>query len=137
MPSGSLQDRFRSCFQACTTCFDRCPDTKLCYWSFMLLACFVILIMFTLSSALALLSGLKTWIGAGCDEVYLLNDNSICVGVMKGIQGWLQSFWSSELSSTPFESICTSRSLMTCAAISAKLKQSALFTTGGSFVATI
>lgn len=132
----SPKDRCMSCFRACIACVDRCPDTNLCYWSCIIVACVVVLIMFILSSVLGLLAGLKIWVGAGCDEVYLLNDNAICVGAMKGIQYWLSTFWS-QYSNTPLESMCTSRTLMTCQAISVKMKQSALFTTGGSLLASI
>jgi len=135
-PAGSLKDRCMICCRTCMACFC-CQDSNLCFWSAILLACCVVVLMFGLSSLLSLMAGLKSWISAGCDEVYLLNDNSICIGAMQGIQNWLTTFWSKETLSTPLESMCTSRSLMTCDAISAKLKQSALFTTGGSLLATL
>lgn len=138
-PMGPLTvgDRFWSCARACGGCFDRCESSNMCFWSMILLAQVVVLFMFSLSTVLTLVSGLKAWISAGCGEVYMLNDNVICVEVMRGIQSWLSTFWSAESSQTPLESMCTSRTLMTCGVISTKLKQSAILTAGGSFFAAI
>jgi hypothetical protein len=134
-------ERCSICSRACTACFVPCfgtaSDTDMFFWSAMLLATVVLVVMFLLSTLLALASGLKSWVSSGCDEVYLLNDNTICVEAMKGIQYWLSTFWHAERFKHPMESMCTSRSLMTCGIISDKLKQSAVFTTLGSMLAMV
>jgi hypothetical protein len=135
--SSSLQGRCLICCRACLGCFDRCPDSTLCYWSAMITACTVVLIMYIMSTALALLCAIQAWIGVGCDEFYLLSDNTICVEVMQGIQSWLQSFWKEQQFATPMESICQSKALLTCQAVSFKLRQPAILTTGSSLLATV
>jgi len=126
-----------TCARSCGACFDRCESSDMCFWSMILLVQVVILIMFVLSMVLALTSGLRAWLSAGCGEVYLLSDNAICVGVMKGIQSWLSTFWEAEGIETPLESMCSSRSLMTCGIFSSQLGQCATFTAGGSMLATL
>jgi len=130
-------NRLRVCFQACTACLDSCPNSKMCYWSAMMLASAIVLFMFALSTVLSLLCGLKLWVSSGCDEVYLLSDNTICSEVMGGIQSWLSTFWSPNFSHTSLESMCVSETLMTCSTISGKMKESAVFTAGGSLLAAV
>jgi len=135
-PRGSFKDRCLTCFHACGACFSCCTDSHLAFWSGMITLMVIVLVMFTLSVALALMSGLKVWVSAGCSEIYVLNDNTICLQVMQGIRHWLGTFWSTD-PNTPLEAMCASKTLNTCGAISAQLKQSALFTTFGSMLAAV
>jgi len=131
----SIQARCSNCCRAFASCLDSYTDSNLCWWSALLFANFIVLLMFIASCILVLLAGVKTFIGNGCAEIYLLNDNIICQELMKGIQHWLNTFLLQD--PVDISEVCVSKTLMTCGVISEQMHNSTVFTTLGSLLASL
>jgi len=133
-PSG-FRDRCRICCHCCDACLRGCNDSHLCFWSVIILFQIIVLVMFVVAIVLCLLAGIKAFITAGCAEVYLLGDGSICTGTLQTVQGFLLSFLTQ--GAIPVHRACEEKTLLACQLIGAKLKTSAIFTVLGSVIAAV
>lgn len=123
------------CYDACFSCCGYDQDGKLCFWSCILFAEMVILIMFVVSIVLCILAGVKAFISLGCAQIYVLGDDTVCTSVLTGLRGWMETFWTDM--SSDLNEACEVRTLVTCKAISTKMMSSAMYTVGGAFAAAI
>jgi len=94
----------------------------------------ICLLLFVIAIVLCILSGVKAFMLAGCAKVYLLNDRSICQGLVENLKGFLATFVVSDLTEV-VGSACDENKLLTCNLITQKMKQSTLLTVIFSFVA--
>mmetsp|Transcript_95368 Transcript_95368/g.179313 ORF Transcript_95368/g.179313 Transcript_95368/m.179313 type:complete len:3377 (+) Transcript_95368:49-10179(+) len=132
-PPVTFKERVAACWRSCMTCMAACHDTALCFWSCIICMEVIVLVLFIVAIILTLLSGIKAFINAGCSQIYLLGDASICTGVLGQVQTWLVNFWSGG----SIANVCNSEYLMTCQLIVGKMKQSVMFTTVGSMMAAV
>jgi len=131
----SFRDRCRICCVCCDSCLRGCADSHLCFWSIIVFMQIIVLVLFVISIVLCLLAGIKAFIVAGCAEIYLLGDPSICTGTLGDVKQFLLSFLAA--SPIPFSQQCEAKTLLTCQLIGSKLKTSGIFTVIGSLVAAV
>jgi hypothetical protein len=135
-PPKTCWQRLRVCCSCCCLCCQKCHDTQLCFWSSIIFMQIIILIIFVISIVLCILAGVKAFVTAGCSEVYMLSDPTVCSATMGGIKNWLSSFIVAEAAEA-LDQICPTNNLLTCDMIAGKMKTSMLLTTVFSFVAVI
>jgi uncharacterized membrane protein (DUF485 family) len=116
-------------------CCRSCHDSHITFWSVILIVQVIVLILFVMSIVLCLLAGVQAFLGAGCSEIYMLNDNTVCTGILTGIQDFLISFWGT--SSIDINDACESTQLLTCRLITDDLATSMVTTTMGSMLAAL
>jgi hypothetical protein len=133
-PRGFL-DRCRLCCRACTACVSATHETQLCFWSCIIIAEVVVLILFIVAIVLTLLSGIKAFLSSGCQTIYFLSDDKVCHGILSVVKGFLLTFWDG--AATQFTDVCTSESLLTCSLIQDGMMKSVAYTTVGSLVAAL
>lgn len=131
----TFADRVRTCFSACTGCMRACHNSKMSFWSGALLCQLIVLVLFVLSIALGLIGGLRAFMGAGCSQIYLLGDVSICTGMLGSMRMFLENFLGQH--NTSMDHYCEDQKLLTCQLISNNLMQSLIFTAGGSMLAAV
>merc|ERR1719420_2588602 len=74
----TMSDRLCICCSACGFCMTNFHDTQLCFWSCIILFEVVCLLIFVISLVLCIFAGLKSFMIAGCSQVYLLSDDTVC-----------------------------------------------------------
>lgn len=132
----TFSDRMRNCCSACNFCMKNFHDMQLCFWSCIILFEVVCLLIFVISLVLCILAGVKTFMLAGCSQVYLLKDGQICFETVKVLRNFQETFYVSD-PTRPLEDVCGFNSLLTCDLISSQFKQATMFTTVFSFLAAL
>lgn len=103
--------RMKSLGNACLYCLVACHDNTLAFWSCIILSELIVLASFMVSIVLGVVGGLRMFMGAGCSQIYILGDNSICSGMLGNVKNFLESF----LGEFPnFDQFCEDRNLLTC-----------------------
>ncbi|CAK9117509.1 unnamed protein product [Durusdinium trenchii] len=62
-PPQTFMERLRTCCSSCTACLSGCTSGHLCFWSLLLLAQVVILVLFVISLVVCLITGLQAFFG--------------------------------------------------------------------------
>lgn len=132
----TCMERLSCLFRCCDSCLKGCHDSNTCFWSFILLAELIVLILFVISVVLCLLSGVKAFVAAGCSQIYIIGDVSVCAGSLNTVKTFLSSFWGAS-DSVHFEERCNDETLLTCQLIGTKLKNSTLGVMAGSMLASV
>jgi hypothetical protein len=131
----SFGERCCQCWNACLHCMRSTQDSHCCFWSCILMSEVIILLLFIVSIVLAILSGVKVLINVGCQQIYLLGDNTVCTSTLGGIRNWMSSFWDTENDS--IDVACSQKELTTCKTIVEDLMLSVIATAGGAVAAAI
>jgi len=131
----TFRERCGTCCNACLGCMRGIQDMHLCFWSCILLSQFIILIMFVIGIVLAIVVGLKAFLGAGCAQIYVLGDENVCTDILSGLQTWLQDFWSEQPSSVIDG--CNEAKLTTCKYIKQEMMKNVMYTVICSFAAAL
>mmetsp|Transcript_52513 Transcript_52513/g.139893 ORF Transcript_52513/g.139893 Transcript_52513/m.139893 type:complete len:1120 (+) Transcript_52513:133-3492(+) len=134
-PPRTFRERCWVCCDSCMSCCRSCHDSHIVFWSVILIVQVIVLILFIVSILLCFLAGVQAFLSAGCTEIYMLTDNTVCTGILTGIQDFLSSFWAT--SSIDINDACESTELLTCSLISDDLTQSMYTTTIGSMLAAL
>jgi len=124
------------CWDCCCQCLAVTSDNGACLWSTIILMQIIVLIIFIVSILLTILAGVKTFVTAGCSQVYIINDNKVCTETLKGIANFLATFHVGPVP-TSLDFICDVENLKTCQMITDKMSTSTMYTVVGSFAATI
>jgi hypothetical protein len=127
-----------ACIRCCQTCIEHLQEAEeshLCLWGCILVSELVILIMFVVSLVFTIIAGIKAFVAFGCDQIYVLGDDTVCTNILLGLRGWMETFWTDMPSNV--HDACEVRSLVACKAISADMMSSAMKTVGGSFLAAV
>lgn len=136
-PPVGFMEKCSCCCRACCHCFSSSmytmQETTLCFWSCILLAEVVVLLMFIVGIVLCLLAGIKLFLKFGCAEVYMLNDAHVCTGMLHTIWTWLHSFWA--FMPGVLKDACSHQQLMACKLIVNDIMLNAILTSGGSMLA--
>jgi hypothetical protein len=136
VPPRTVRDRVGVCASTCGICCQKCHDSKMCFWSLMIVMQIVILIIFLISIILCIFAGVKTFIIAGCSEIYMLSDETTCLVLIEVLKSFLTTFYVSDISES-LDEICDSNKLLTCDLIEQKMITSTILTTIFSFAAVI
>mmetsp|Transcript_55318 Transcript_55318/g.118956 ORF Transcript_55318/g.118956 Transcript_55318/m.118956 type:complete len:1010 (+) Transcript_55318:71-3100(+) len=135
-PPKTCMERLRCCCSACCVCCSRYHDTQFCFWSAIILAQVLVLVVFIISIVLSIVAGIKVFITAGCSQVYVLADPQVCTSAMGTLREFLGTFFVKD-AVEELSGVCPSNNLLTCALISKNMKQSVILTTVFSFLAAI
>jgi len=133
-PYGCRQ-RIGACFNCCCSVWRKCHDSNLCFWSCIIFMQILVLVIFIVSLVLCILAGVKAFIVAGCAQVYMLSDNTICFGTLSLLKQFLQTFKIGGVEADP--TACQQHSLLTCEMIVTKMQTSTILTTIFSFLGAI
>jgi len=136
-PPADLMGRITVTCRQCYHCFTGCHDSDLCFWSCILLMQVLILVIFIISLVLCILAGVKAFIIAGCAQIYMLGDPTICMETLATLRNWLADFSVGDVVGESLDGMCGSQSLLTCQLISERMAQSTVLTTVFSFLAVI
>lgn len=121
----------------CTcNCLGRCHDAQLCVWSFVVLLQIISLVFFLLTIVFALLAGVKMFINAGCSQIYILGDPTVCTDGIQNIKNFLVSFHVMD-PSEDLQGVCNDHKLLTCNLLAEQVMISAALTVGGGFLAFV
>jgi len=129
---GSFQD----CCRVCCCCHDwiEYGGAEMCFWSVCLLLQFVVLILFILAIVTTIIAAIQMFLAAGCAQIYLLGDQSICGNVLAAIRMFLETFIP-DVVKADFPQHCVDKKLLTCELIGSKMMSSSMMTIAGSFLA--
>merc|ERR1719238_702894 len=94
-------------------------DMHLCFWGCIIVAEIVILVMFLVSLVFCILAGIKAFVAFGCNQIYVLGDDSVCTNILLGIRDWMSTFWTDMPSN--INDACEVRTLTACKAISSDM----------------
>jgi len=109
-PPDTILERLAACYTACCNCIGTASDTELCFWSCMILFEIVILVLFIISVVLTLVAGLKSFVAAGCADVFFLGEVEICGGILGILQKFLPTFRNDK----ELAEQCSEDKLLTC-----------------------
>lgn len=125
-----------TCCRACCHCCRGCHDWSLSFWSFIILMQLVVALIFVVALLLLVLGAVKAFVAAGCQQMYILGDETICGQTLQLLRGFLHSFkadWA--LSELP--KACVREELLVCKRISNELQTSAFLTGTFGFLAAV
>mmetsp|Transcript_123817 Transcript_123817/g.361512 ORF Transcript_123817/g.361512 Transcript_123817/m.361512 type:complete len:1048 (+) Transcript_123817:69-3212(+) len=132
----TFRESCAACRRSCSMCMKLCHDTSLCLWSLVMLVQVIALVVFVISIALCILAGVKVFITAGCAQIYVINDETICKEALVSIRDFLSTFVVSS-ALTPLEDSCVSNDLLACELISRKMATSSALTTVFSLLSAV
>lgn len=115
-PPRTFWGRITTCCVSCTACLRGCNDMNLFFWSVILLAEVVALALFLISVVICIIAGVQAFVSAGCSQIYILGDNTICTGSLNVIRIFLKTFWKNQ--EVDIDETCGKEMLMTCKLIS-------------------
>lgn len=136
-PQGFLGRCWANCDACCTACsaWTRGNGIPLDFWSLVMLAEIIVLLMFLVSILFAMLSAIKIVISSGCAQLYILKEGDVCTQSLRLLQEFVKTFWAR--GGKIIEDACDTQSLLTCQMISKSLMLSGILTAAGSLLATV
>eukprot|EP00416_Gambierdiscus_australes_P032199 CAMPEP_0171085868 /NCGR_PEP_ID=MMETSP0766_2-20121228/19193_1 /TAXON_ID=439317 /ORGANISM="Gambierdiscus australes, Strain CAWD 149" /LENGTH=868 /DNA_ID=CAMNT_0011543463 /DNA_START=41 /DNA_END=2647 /DNA_ORIENTATION=- len=134
-PPHSFGDRLRICCISCTACLRGCHDSQLCFWSVLILMEVIVLIIFVVSVVICIIGGLQAFMSAGCSQIYILGDHTICTIALRTLKTFLPSFWSHH--SVDLNQACGEQRLLTCHLISEQISGTVKLSMVGGLVASV
>mmetsp|Transcript_130732 Transcript_130732/g.212844 ORF Transcript_130732/g.212844 Transcript_130732/m.212844 type:complete len:1046 (-) Transcript_130732:133-3270(-) len=132
----TFMERCYACCSACNMCLKGYHDTALCFWSFIIFAQVVCLLLFIISLLICILAGVNAFVVAGCSQVYMLADPKVCGQTLQIMVAFLDTFHVN-IPGEMLEAVCGQEQLLTCQLIEAKMKKAMVYTTTFSFLAAI
>jgi hypothetical protein len=103
-----------------------------CFWSVILFLQFLVLLLFIMAILISIIAAIQFFLAAGCAQIYLLGDGSICGTVLSNLRLFLDTIFPGL---EDFPQHCVDKNLLTCVLIGAKMKTAAEYTVLGSFAA--
>mmetsp|Transcript_38433 Transcript_38433/g.96456 ORF Transcript_38433/g.96456 Transcript_38433/m.96456 type:complete len:676 (+) Transcript_38433:201-2228(+) len=132
----TFREKCALCCSSCSSFMRKGHDTTMCFWSVVLFMQIIVLVIFLASIALCILAGVKAFILAGCDQIYVLGDLTICSETLGNLKGFMDSFFVSD-ATAPLTATCDEDHLLTCGLIKKKMSTSTILTTVFSLLATL
>merc|ERR1719446_1925272 len=133
-PPVGIKARCCACFSACGGCLRACNSYALFFWSVIILMEVIVLLLFLVSLVLCILAGVQAFLAAGCGQIYILGDFSICNSALDMLGTFLSSF---RVGDSEGRDACVSQELMTCEVIGSRMQTSAVYTVVGSMLAAV
>jgi hypothetical protein len=128
--------RMRACWTSCCHCLRENHDTNLCFWSCIIVAQIFSLLVFIVALLFVILGGVKVFIAAGCQQIYVLNEAQLCGETLQHIREFLATFLEeSAMDSLP--KTCIDNVLLTCNELGSKMQTSAILTVVFGFLAAL
>jgi len=134
VPPSGVKARCCACFSACGGCLRACNSYAMFFWSVIIIMEVVVLLLFIVSLVLCILAGVQAFLAAGCGQIYILGDFSICTGALDMLGTFLSSF---RVGDSESRDACNSQELMVCQVIGSRMQTSAVYTVVGSMTAAV
>lgn len=132
-PPQTFGQRIRTCCNSCCACISGCCSGHLCFWSFLLLAQVIVLLLFVISLVVCLLIGVQAFLGAGCSQIYLIGDDEICSAALALVQQFLKTF----SFTVSLGDVCGSQKLLTCNLIRSAIQEQAVKVIIGALLSSV
>merc|ERR550537_1172021 len=101
----------------------------------------VVLVCFLIAIVISLVGGLEAFLQAGCSEVYIIDDETVCTTALHTMKKFLPSFWSGEFvkeaKSMSIEDTCSKETLLTCSVIATEVKSGVISAIIGGVLAAV
>jgi hypothetical protein len=133
-PPVGIKARCCACWSACGGCLRMCQGSAMCFWSVIIVMEVIVLVLFLVSLVLCLLAGVQAFLAAGCGQIYILGDFSICNSALDMLGTFLSSF---RVGDSESRDACMAQELMTCQVIGSRMQTSAVYTVVGSLLAAV
>jgi hypothetical protein len=127
---GCIEDCCRCCCAAHE--WQGYGGAECCFWSVILFLQFVVLLLFIMAIIITIIAAVEFFLAAGCAQIYLLGDMTICGNVLKNLRAFLDTIFPGI---GDFPTHCIDKSLLTCVLIGKKMSSAAQYTVIGSFAA--
>jgi hypothetical protein len=127
---GCIEDCCRCCCAAHE--WQGYGGAECCFWSVILFLQFVVLLLFIMAILISIIAAVQFFLAAGCAQIYLLGDQTICGNVLSNLKMFLDTIFPGV---AEFPDHCISKNLLTCVLIGKKMKTAAEYTVLGSFAA--
>jgi hypothetical protein len=129
---------FNVCCRFCCCGSDDCAahDTTLCFWAFCIMIQIFVLVLFLISFFFCLFAGIKLFLAAGCAQIYILGDVSVCGHTLSNLRIFLNSFLGS-IGDHLLPNVCSERHLLTCEMMAKKMMMSGILTVSGSLIVSV
>jgi len=134
-PTGFCEKCCHCCTLFCNCCAEF-HDSQTCFWVAATIMQIVVLLLFIVSILLVIVAGVQASITAGCEQVYVLNDLTVCTELVGKVKNFTGSFYVSS-PDRALEDVCDYNSLTTCDDIKEELMLAILYTTVFSFLGTV
>eukprot|EP00930_Biecheleria_cincta_P066631 TRINITY_DN5283_c0_g1_i1.p1 TRINITY_DN5283_c0_g1~~TRINITY_DN5283_c0_g1_i1.p1 ORF type:complete len:917 (+),score=174.90 TRINITY_DN5283_c0_g1_i1:387-2753(+) len=134
-PPQTFGQRLRTCCNSCLACVNGCCSGHLVFWSCMLLAQVIVLLLFITSLVICLLTGVQAFLGAGCAQIYLIGDDDVCSAALNLVKIFLRTFAVKEV--PDLDDVCSRERLLTCALIRDEIQASAIKVIIGAMLASV
>jgi len=134
-PPSGITARLRTCCSSCLACVNSCTSSHLCFWSCLLCAQVLVLLLFIISIVICLITGIQAFFASGCSKIYVISDNSVCTGMMQIFQTFLSTFGSTF--SVPLLDMCDQKKLTMCKTMGDEIGASAIYTIIGALLASV
>mmetsp|Transcript_85439 Transcript_85439/g.226922 ORF Transcript_85439/g.226922 Transcript_85439/m.226922 type:complete len:896 (-) Transcript_85439:26-2713(-) len=135
-PPHTVTDKVRVCWRSCNACMRDCHDSHLSFWSVLLLMEAVVLVLFVVAVVICIVGGIQAFMSAGCSQVYVLADRTICTVALKTMQTFLKTFWA-DRASADINETCVGESLLTCRLIAEQMVSAVKLSMFGGLVASV
>jgi hypothetical protein len=129
---GCIEDCCRCCCAAHE--WQGYGGAECCFWSVILFLQFVVLLLFIMAIIITIIAAVEFFLAAGCAQIYLLGDMTICGNVLKNLRTFLDTIFPG-IGNHDFPTHCIDKSLLTCVLIGKKMSSAAQYTVIGSFAA--
>jgi hypothetical protein len=120
---------------ACCNCWIMYHDTTLCFWSCCIFLQVITLMLFLISLLFCILAAVQIFLGAGCQQIYMLGDGSVCGNTLLNLRKFLASFLPG-VHDDHMPGACHDKSLLLGQLIGSAMQNAAMMTVIGSMVAS-
>lgn len=132
-PPKTMCDKVRVCCRSCNACLRGCHDRHLCFWSVLILMEVIVLVVFVLAVVICVLGGIQAFMSAGCSQVYILADRTICTVALKTMRTFLKTFWPG----ANINDTCVKETLLTCKLIAEQVVSAVKLSMVGGLTASV
>ncbi|CAE8584748.1 unnamed protein product [Polarella glacialis] len=131
-PPHTFVERLRTCGSSCLSCLRGCSSGHFCMWSVLLLTQVIVLLLFLISLTVCLVTGVQAFVSAGCSQIFILGDETVCTTALTTVKFFLKTFGLGD----DIGMTCHTKRLMTCGIIRDEMKHSIPFVVVGSMLAS-
>jgi uncharacterized membrane protein (DUF373 family) len=138
-PADTCGARCSACCRYCCNCQRECHDTTACMFSWVFFMQILVLVLFILALIITLLFVFEFVFGTLCtgDSVAVVSNTEDCQNMISPLKEFFPTFRVNYTSGSevPFENVCEEKNLMVCGMIASKMKNGALASLLGGFLA--
>lgn len=128
--------RIQTCGQACCHCCHGCHDMGFSFWSVLIVMQLFVVLIFVVVLILLILGAVKIFITAGCEQIYILGDQTICGQTLGSLRSFVNTFLA-ELKVHELPDFCMKENLLVCGMIKEEMQSSAILSMVFGFLSAV